>query len=103
MEREHQSTGVGRRQFLSHPHARSHQEVQGQIRSGHASESRYPARSTFSSDTTINSGEIDMAKGEQRGNREAKKPKKEKIKVIAAAPRQKTGSWQQTLGSGKKR
>jgi hypothetical protein len=44
-----------------------------------------------------------MAKGEQRGNREAKKPKKEKIKVIAAAPSQKTGSWQPTLGSGKKK
>ncbi|HEU4805050.1 MAG TPA: hypothetical protein VFS91_04460 [Nitrobacter sp.] len=27
-----------------------------------------------------------MAKGEQRGNRETKKPKKEKAKVIAAAP-----------------
>jgi hypothetical protein len=27
-----------------------------------------------------------MAKGQQRVNREAKKPKKEKIKVIAAAP-----------------
>ena len=27
-----------------------------------------------------------MAKGEQRGNREAKKPKKEKPKNIAAAP-----------------
>jgi hypothetical protein len=27
-----------------------------------------------------------MAKGEQRGNREAKKPKKEKAKSIAAAP-----------------
>jgi hypothetical protein len=27
-----------------------------------------------------------MAKGEQRGNREKKKPKKEKPKVIAAAP-----------------
>ena len=27
-----------------------------------------------------------MAKGEQRGNREAKKPKKEKAKTIAAAP-----------------
>lgn len=26
-----------------------------------------------------------MAKGEQKGNREAKKPKKEKIKTIAAA------------------
>jgi hypothetical protein len=28
-----------------------------------------------------------MARGEQRGNREAKKPKKEKPKVIAAASR----------------
>ena len=27
-----------------------------------------------------------MAKGEQRGNREAKQPKKEKPKTIAAAP-----------------
>ncbi len=27
-----------------------------------------------------------MAKGQQRGNREQKKPKKEKVKVIAAAP-----------------
>jgi hypothetical protein len=27
-----------------------------------------------------------MAKGERRGNREKKKPKKEKPKVIAAAP-----------------
>ncbi|WP_445504303.1 hypothetical protein [Microvirga sp. G4-2] len=27
-----------------------------------------------------------MAKGERRGNREAKKPKKEKPKVIMAAP-----------------
>lgn len=27
-----------------------------------------------------------MAKGEQRGNREAKKPKKDKPKVAAAAP-----------------
>ena len=27
-----------------------------------------------------------MAKGEQKGNRESKKPKKEKPKTIAAAP-----------------
>ena len=41
---------------------------------------------------------------EQKGNRESKKPKKEKIKTIAAAPSQKgLGSLQQTLGSGKKR
>ena len=47
--------------------------------------------------------EIDMAKGEQKGNRETKKPKKEKIKVIAAAASQKTGGWQPILGSGKKK
>jgi hypothetical protein len=44
-----------------------------------------------------------MAKGQQRGNREAKKPKKEKIKVIAAAPSQKAAAWQPSLGSGKKK
>jgi hypothetical protein len=56
-----------------------------------------------SAGVTINLREIDMAKGEQRSNREAKKPKKEKIKVIAAAPSQKAGGWQPTLGSGKKK
>jgi hypothetical protein len=44
-----------------------------------------------------------MAKGEQRSNRETKKPKKEKIKMIAAAPSQKGAGWQSTLGSGKKK
>lgn len=44
-----------------------------------------------------------MAKGEQRGTRETKKPKKEKIKVIAAAPSQKAGGWQPTVNSGKKK
>jgi hypothetical protein len=34
-----------------------------------------------------------MAKGEQRGNREKKKPKKEVPKTIAAAPSTKVG-WQ---------
>ena len=33
-----------------------------------------------------------MAKGEQKGNRESKKPKKEKVKTIAAAPSQKVGN-----------
>ena len=33
-----------------------------------------------------------MAKGEQRGNREAKKPKKEKAKTIAAAPSTKSAA-----------
>ena len=32
-----------------------------------------------------------------------KKPKKQKIKVIAAAPSQKGAGWQPTLGSGKKK
>jgi hypothetical protein len=57
----------------------------------------------FSSVVAIKPREIDMAKGQQRGNREAKKPKKEKIKMIVAAPSQKTGGWQPTLGSGKKK
>ena len=44
-----------------------------------------------------------MAKGQQRGNREAKKPKKEKIKVIAAAPSQKGAAWQPNFMPGKKK
>ena len=44
-----------------------------------------------------------MAKGEQRGNRETKKPKKEKIKTIAAAPSQKTVVWQPSQSIGKKK
>jgi hypothetical protein len=44
-----------------------------------------------------------MAKGQQRGNREAKKPEKEKIKVIAAAPSRKAAAWQPTFDSGKKK
>ena len=50
-----------------------------------------------------NPKEIDMAKGEQKGNREAKKPKKEKIKTIAAAPSQKAAGWQPDFASGKKK
>ncbi|WP_375777181.1 hypothetical protein ACE103_38085 [Bradyrhizobium sp. ma5] len=45
--------------------------------------------------------ETDMSKGERHGNRETKKPKKEKIKVIAAAPSQKGG--QPTFTPGKKK
>ena len=50
-------------------------------------------------------GEVDMARGEQRSNREKKKPKKEKIKTIAAAPSQKgaAAGWQPNLASGKKK
>ncbi len=44
-----------------------------------------------------------MTKGQQRGNREAKKPKKAKPKVIAAAPSQKAAAWQPTFESVKKK
>jgi hypothetical protein len=46
-----------------------------------------------------------MARGEQRSNREKKKPKKEKIKTVVAAPSQKgaAASWQPNLGSDKKK
>jgi len=46
-----------------------------------------------------------MARGEQRSNREKKKPKKEKIKTVAAAPSQKgaASSWQPNQGSDKKK
>ncbi|SDI09258.1 hypothetical protein SAMN05216338_101750 [Bradyrhizobium sp. Rc2d] len=47
--------------------------------------------------------ETDMANGERRGNREAKKPKKEKVKVIAAAPSQKAAAWQPSLSPGKRK
>lgn len=47
--------------------------------------------------------ESDMAKGQQRGNRETKKPKKDKAKVIAAAPSRKDVVWQPDIGSGKKK
>lgn len=39
-----------------------------------------------------------MAKGQQRGNREARKPKKEKLKTIAAAPSTKTGQAPLNIG-----
>jgi hypothetical protein len=52
---------------------------------------------------TIHPRETDMAKGEQRSNREAKKPKKQKIKTIAAAPSQKGAGWQPEQTSGKKK
>ncbi|WP_256519262.1 hypothetical protein [Bradyrhizobium sp. WD16] len=44
-----------------------------------------------------------MAKGQQKGNREAKKPKKEKIKVIAAAPSRKDAAWQPTFAASKQK
>jgi hypothetical protein len=43
-----------------------------------------------------------MARGEQHGNREAKKPKKEKPKTIAAAPSTKgSAGASASLSSGK--
>lgn len=43
-----------------------------------------------------------MAKGEQKSNREKKKPKKDKIKSIAAAPSQKgVGNVQSGYGNKK--
>jgi hypothetical protein len=47
--------------------------------------------------------EVEMANRQQRSNREAKKPKKEKIKVVAAAPSQKGAGWQPTQSSGTKK
>ena len=50
------------------------------------------------------SEETDMAKGQMKSNKEAKKPKKDKIKTIAAAPSQKgVGNLQSEFGSGKKK
>ena len=53
--------------------------------------------------SSSNLKENSMAKGEQKGNRESKKPKKEKIKTIAAAPSQKAAGWQPSFGPGKKK
>ncbi|WP_247525184.1 hypothetical protein [Bradyrhizobium sp. 199] len=47
--------------------------------------------------------ESDMAKGQQRSNRETKKPKKDKTKVIAAAPTRKEAAWQPDFGPAKKK
>ncbi|WP_186294455.1 hypothetical protein [Bradyrhizobium guangdongense] len=44
-----------------------------------------------------------MAKGQQRSNREAKKPKKEKAKVIAAAPSRNEVAWKPDFGPTKKK
>jgi hypothetical protein len=88
---------------------------------GHRKPDRVKIKSTFSGSPvsilcqvlpsarrTINNhqtqGETAMAKGEQRSNREAKKPKKEKIKTIAAAPSQKSvGSLQPSVGATKRK
>jgi hypothetical protein len=68
------------------------------------SPNRYPCTSSVRSGLQQHKGETAMAKGEQRSNRETKKPKKEKIKTIAAAPSQKgVGSLQPAVGSSKRK
>jgi hypothetical protein len=52
--------------------------------------------------THLGSEDTIMAKGEQRGNREKKKPKKEKPKVIAAAPSMKGLMQSETVKARKK-
>jgi hypothetical protein len=42
-----------------------------------------------------------MARGEKKGNRESKKPKK--TKETAAAPSAKAGTWQPSAATGKKK
>ena len=44
-----------------------------------------------------------VSKGQQRGKREAKKPKKEKDKIIAVAPSRKEAACQPDFGSAKKK
>ncbi|MET4802115.1 hypothetical protein [Bradyrhizobium sp. LB11.1] len=44
-----------------------------------------------------------MPKGQQRSNRETKKPKKDKVKATAAAPSRKDANWQPEIGQGKKK
>jgi hypothetical protein len=63
--------------------------------------------SLTSTDFTVrsisNPKEVYVAKGQQRGNREAKKPKKEKIKAIAAAPSRKVAALQPAFASAIKK
>jgi hypothetical protein len=64
----------------------------------------YPHLYGITNEPTTQQREHDMAKGEQKNNRETKKPKKEKVKTIAAAPSQKAAGWQpNNLGTGKKK
>ena len=77
------------------------EEIDGAIKKRGAL--RVNVKSASNHDIIIELEETGMAKGEQKGNRESKKPKKEKIKTIAAAPSQKAAGWQPTFGSGKKK
>ena len=99
MEREHQPAHVGGRQFLSHPHAHliGTLKVRYDLDAPRALVNDESELIT-STRVTINLREIDMAKGEQRSNRETKKPKKEKIKVIAAGAEPKERGLAADLG-----
>ena len=44
-----------------------------------------------------------MANREQHGNKEKKKPKKQKIKTLAAAPSQKSQTWDPNVGKEQKK
>src|SRR5689334_22405645 len=97
MDREHQLAEHGSGQFLSHLCARSDDEARNRIRSRRASTGGYSRwvdvfQSSALSAQSSNPKGIDMSKGQQRGNRESKKPKKEKTKVIAAAPSRKAAA-----------
>jgi hypothetical protein len=77
------------------------------IFNGSADASYSPASDHCSADLargrTRNPGGDDvMAKGQQRSNRETKKPKKDKIKTSAAAPSRKDAAWQPEIGQKKK-
>jgi hypothetical protein len=72
------------------------------LSSSYCIQSSHPITASSSHCIIIELEDTGMSK-EQKGNRESKKPKKEKIKTIAAAPSQKTAGWQPTFGSGKKK
>jgi len=44
-----------------------------------------------------------MANREQHGNKEKKKPKKQKIKTLAAPPNQKSQTWDPNAGKEQKK
>src|SRR5690348_2839678 len=83
VECEHQPAGVGGRQFLSHSHTRSHRDAQIKVRPGLplavlSLRTFPPTADSHSASIISNTKETYVAKAQQRGNREAKKPKKEK-------------------------
>ncbi|UPT97398.1 hypothetical protein J4G48_0004445 [Bradyrhizobium barranii subsp. apii] len=55
------------------------------------------------SSTSSNQRRATWQRASNAGNRETKKPKKEKSKVIAAAPSRKEAAWQPDFGPAKKK